>query len=372
MAIHALPFRLGHRPSLDGLRGLAVLSVVAAHLHMIPGGVVGVDMLLVLSGFLITVLLVEEWDKKGEISLGAFYRKRFLRVLPPLVAMLVLGSIVGVLIGYNTSAIAIKESLLTLGFISNWHTIHHTNMPTFGHTWTLSLEVQFYLIWPVALAFMLRAGVRRSYILTTVIGGIVLSAALRIGWFTALRAHHRELSMRLFMGLDTRADTLLFGCLAGLVVAWRLHPWSMRFQQSLTALGWVSVGLMTYMIARCHHEQYVYYYGLSFALAAACATLLVWWIVAPPRSLIWLLERRAIVSLGRVSYAFYLFHMPLVQFFQPLHKHWGSAITSSIVIALSMAFAVLSYYFIERPVLSLRHTKPINDAPSTMLLHKAA
>ena len=205
----AFPFRLGHRPCLDGLRGLAVLAVVAAHLQWIPGGVVGVDMLLVLSGFLITVLLVEEFNKRGDVSLGSFYRKRFMRVLPPLVALLVLGGLASVWLGVNTPTHALKEAALALGFVSNWHTIHRTHLPILGHTWTLSLEVQFYLIWPVMLAYMLRRGVRRPYVIAVVVAGIVISAALRIGLFTFAAQGRRDYATRLFTGLDTRGHAAL-------------------------------------------------------------------------------------------------------------------------------------------------------------------
>jgi peptidoglycan/LPS O-acetylase OafA/YrhL len=374
MSSQTLPFRLGQRPCLDGLRGVAVLSVVAAHLGWIPGGVVGVDVLFVLSGFLITVLLVEEWETKGAISLGAFYRKRFLRILPPLGVLLVVGGLVEIFRGLGTLSSVVREASLVLAFMSNWPTIHMTPMPTYGHTWTLSLEVQFYLLWPVILVLLLAARVRRRYILALLVIGILASAGLRLGLFTLLpipEGQRRAYAMRLFMGLDTHADPVLAGCLAGLVVAWGLVPQTDRFRRLLRITGHLGLGGMAYMVMRCHHEQFIYYYGLSLVLALLAANHLVWWMTVPPR-LLWLFERPALRGLGRISFALYLFHIPLIQLLRPADRALGQATTSLLIVALSLASAILSFYLIERPVLSLRYASRQLDTPSRPISARAA
>ncbi|MCS6852658.1 MAG: acyltransferase family protein, partial [Gemmataceae bacterium] len=185
------------------------------------------------------------------------------------------------------------------------------------------------------------------------------SAALRVGLFTLLplsRAEKRTYTMRLFMGLDTHADTLLLGCLAGLVVAWGVFPQTAGWRRGLHVAGWLSLAGLATMLMRSHHEQYSYYYGLAVVLALMAAILLVWWMVAPP-CILKFFELSPLVGLGRISYALYLFHMPLVQFCRPMRASWGVAKTSLVVISVSLLLAILSYYLIERPVLSLRHRR---------------
>lgn len=359
MSVQPLPFRLGQRPCLDGLRGLAVAAVVAAHLGAVAGGVIGVDMLFALSGFLITVLLVEERERKGAISLRGFYRKRFLRVLPPLVLVLVAAGAGAVALGLGTPASVGREVAVALAFLSNWQGPLGAAMPTFGHTWTLALEVQFYLLWPVALTVLLWAGVRKGYVLALTGGAAVLSAAWRTGLFLQPDSpgQRRAILMRLFMGLDTHADSLLLGCVAGLVVAWGVLPNTDRARRNVRRAGYVSLAGLAYLLLRCHQEQFVYYYGLSFVIAAMCAALLVWWVTVPPR-LLWLFESRPLVGLGRISYSVYLFHMPLIAFCRPLRQTWGAPATAALIVSATLVLAVLTYYLLERPVLSLRHRGP--------------
>src|SRR5688572_16132771 len=106
----AAGFKLGQRPCLDGLRGLAALAVILSHFHLLPGGLIGVEILFVLSGFLITVLLIEEHERTGEISLATFFRRRFMRVLPPLFALLIIVSVVNLSLGKRTGGEMLREA----------------------------------------------------------------------------------------------------------------------------------------------------------------------------------------------------------------------------------------------------------------------
>ncbi|MGI8547896.1 MAG: acyltransferase family protein, partial [Gemmatimonadaceae bacterium] len=156
---------LGYRPELDGLRAVAVLGVMVFHSGVaLTGGFLGVDMFFVLSGFLITALLMEEWQTGGSISLRAFYARRAIRLLPALLGVLAVLWLAVLFLGdrFKTSpAIMLSTTGYTLGYMANWvMALHLDEWPTpLGHFWSLAVEEQFYLIWPVLLvtALTLRA-----------------------------------------------------------------------------------------------------------------------------------------------------------------------------------------------------------------------
>src|SRR6516225_5035441 len=174
-------FHLGYRRWLDGLRGLAILMVLAFHLGYLPGGSLGVDVFFVLSGFLITTLLVEEWNRRGSISLKTFYLRRALRLLPAFLTLLLLCTLAGLFLSSAQERPARRQEVIVAGcYIANLPNLHHTPMPILGHTWSLSVEEQFYLLWPLLLVLMLGLKLPRRRILLLVCGGILLSASLRM------------------------------------------------------------------------------------------------------------------------------------------------------------------------------------------------
>jgi len=145
----AVPFQLGHRPALDGLRGLAVLMVLA--LHMTPslaaGGIVGVDIFFVLSGFLITALLVQEADRTGSIHFGHFYWRRGLRLLPALVVMLLVYWLYSAIVIGGAHATYTRKAVVSiLGYYHNWRVDAHPDPRALLHCWSLSVEEQFYFL----------------------------------------------------------------------------------------------------------------------------------------------------------------------------------------------------------------------------------
>ncbi len=150
--------------------------------------------------------------------------------------------------------------------------------------------------------------------------------------------------MRLFMGIDSHSDTLLIGCLAGAAVAWNRFPGSKPFQARLQATGWLCLAGLGYMVLRCHHEQQGFYCGLFTLTGLMAAAVIVWLVLAPPRLLLYVLEWPILVGLGRISYALYLFHMPICQWLRP---HTAGPMALSL--GLSVVAAVLSFFVVERP-----------------------
>ena len=353
-------FHLGYRRWLDGLRGLAILMVLAFHLGYLPGGSLGVDVFFVLSGFLITTLLVEEWNRRGSISLKTFYLRRALRLLPAFLTLLLLCTLAGLFLSSAQERAARRQEVIVAGcYIANWPNLHHTPMPILGHTWSLSVEEQFYLLWPLLLVLMLGLKLPRRRILLLVCGGILLSASLRMGLYRADRAGsgHAPDIMRLYMGLDTRADSLLMGCLVGLLAAWGLLPRSRRFVFWTGVGSLICVGGLAFLAwKRClDHSQY--YHGLFTAAALMVGIIIVRQLAAPSRLGSVLLDFAPLVWIGRISYGLYLYHMPVVALLRPT----GPAMALAAA-GLTVASALLSFLVIERPCLRLKDrlskTKP--------------
>jgi peptidoglycan/LPS O-acetylase OafA/YrhL len=221
-------FRLAYNSGLDGLRGMAVLFVVGAHGRVLPGGLatLGVNLFFVLSGFLITCIMMQEWNQFGSISLRNFYVRRALRLIPGLV--LVLFSV----LAYQALTksmfhfkMGVWEAVRALFYMTNWSVVHgigHTDL--LGHTWSLSVEEQFYLSWPLVMVLLLRHA-PRWVLMGLVFLGVLLSMAIRFQF-----ANSNAWDARIYLGTDTRADSLLMGCLLGMGFSWNLIPNSARFK----------------------------------------------------------------------------------------------------------------------------------------------
>jgi peptidoglycan/LPS O-acetylase OafA/YrhL len=294
--------RLGYVPALDGLRGIAIAGVVLYHFFGLPGGYMGVDLFFVLSGFLITTLLLEDG------RLGSFYMRRAARLLPPLLPVIIVCSPLG-------WARLGEAFLYAANFFSGFEPQHV--VVAVSHLWSLAEEEQFYLLWPLALVTF--AGRRERL-------ALVLAAL-----FLALVAYRIMLAEtgaglgRLYYLPDTHADGLLLGCLAALLRP-RIGAAFGRiglvgvlafFAIGVWTVGWLAFGLPLFEIA-----------AVLLVLAAADGRL--------PE-----LTARPLVWLGLISYSLYLWH-------QPVHALAGRHVFIGLPIAVLLAAA--SYRFIEQPM----------------------
>jgi peptidoglycan/LPS O-acetylase OafA/YrhL len=374
-------FRLGHRRWLDGLRGVAVLLVLAYHLRLVPGGFLGVDVFFVLSGFLITTLLVEEWRDRGSVSLRRFYLRRFLRLTPAL-AVLLLGCLL-----YTTcfrppteAAAYRREMAVAACYVSNWPTVHGVPMGTLGHTWSLSVEEQFYLLWPLLLVGLLRLGVGPRGLAAVAAAGALASAGLRLALHRLHRAgapHPFEADLqhmtRVYSGLDTRADALLVGCLVGVLAAANLLPRSRRFVRwtglaSVAAVAALGSFVLTRSLGRSYPQLFD---GLFTVFALAVGVVLVRLVSAPSRVGSAVLGAAPLVWVGRLSYGLYLFHIPFILWCCPALGDGDRPAPADtlLILALTFAAAAVSYYAVERPCLRLKdrlrpRALPPADAPA--------
>lgn len=332
---------LGHRPQLDGVRAMAVLLVLIAHAKLLKyvgtGGAVGVAVFFTLSGFLITTLLLEERQVFGRINVPSFYKRRFLRLAPAMVTCVVLGSLVLLIHGYVFPDL--KLVIGTLTYTSNWVMI--TPLPritTLGHTWSLAVEEQFYLIWPLIVILTARVAKRR---MIAALG--VVCAAVLVWRFVLYDGGAGDL--RVYFGLDTRADSLMYGA----IVAYALHQSRVRpdIPRWLVLVGLAFVGSGCFLPTRLPNDIQV----RIMPTLAGIGTAIVIYAIAQNRGFTpfgW----RWVQWIGKRSYGLYLYQSPVNVFFQLTfgHAKW----VQSLVFAGTFAVAALSYRYIEKPFLRIK------------------
>ena len=335
-------FKLGYRPWLDGLRGLAILSVMAYHCapQFLAHGHVGVDLFFVISGFLITVLLLEERNLTAQISFRNFYLRRVLRLFPALAAML----IVALLVMYLAPSVGqqYRSVLYAAFYVMNWFMAFNPNAvsSTLYITWSLSIEEQFYLLWPLLLSLASRFRVRPIAVLTC----LVLSLAL-VCLHKANLISQGASVIRIAHGSDTRIDGLIIGCCVGVVAASGFLP---RLAQ------WIFVAippLFAVFVAYTFGMVAPYGFGLTLVNLFFAAVLILL-LAAPPSSLAAILNARPLRWIGKVSYSLYLWH--LFAAFASERMFTDAGLRFLFFIALAFGMASASYYLIERPFLKLK------------------
>ena len=338
---------MGHKQSLDGLRGVAVLSVMIYHSGAIRGGFLGVDMFFALSGFLITRLMIEEHAATGAINLREFYVRRGLRLLPALFMFLgVWGIYQALTLPPAFWPVAGAYIAVVAFYVANWAGIWWYRLGIFGHTWSLAIEEQFYLVWPLAILLLLRRVMRprkAAWILLAI-------AAVSVIWRLDLALAGAS-ERRLYWATDTHADGLLIGA----AIAFRLYGGTLdRFQRVLKWLGPLSaIGLTVMLVAVAHNPYYAY--GATTLAALATAVIIV--DALTERSPVTrLLEARVLAGTGRISYALYLWHFPVFHTLGVLklpgqYAPWADAL---LAWGLTFAAALGSHLLIERRALAYK------------------
>lgn len=346
------PFRLGYRPELDGVRGVSILLVLGLHFipRFMPGGYFGVEVFFVLSGFLITSLLLQEWERKGSISLRDFYFRRALRLGPALFVYLSLLTAYAFVFLKRENATQIYAGvLLTMSYVSNWVIALKLNYPTgiLAITWSLAVEEQFYLLWPLTLFFLLKKKVSRRWIILVILCGL-FAIMLQRGLLLKSGASFR----RLYYATDSRADGLMLGCLLGCLVSWGLMPKSRLFEIGLKLLASVAALLLGYLVLTMKSNNPILFKGVftlaTIGIALVLSRLVVW----PSSPWILILKFAPLVWIGRVSYGLYLWHWPVRGFVfgsTTSQPSIGRIITAVI---LSFAITSLSFYLVEKPFLA--------------------
>ena len=360
-------------PSIDSLRALAVLAVIIYHVDVnyLPGGFLGVDLFFVLSGYLISSLIIKEYRKTGSLNLYNFYIRRARRLLPAVYFMITVGLVVMVL--FNEVLLRKSHLDAIFGYIysSNWWYIFHKldyfdsfgAQSPFKHLWSLAIEEQFYMIFP--LLFLLVNRKKKSKdgtyklnknFLYVVLGLILVSLIAHILLFDI-----NNIS-RIYFGTDTRAFSLLVGVVGAILYPMeRLHA-KVTPQQNMiySVVSLVSIAtLITVMIYTSEYNTLLYRGG--FLLVAILGLIVIISSGKQHTLMSRLLSFKPVVFIGKISYSLYLWHFPVLVLTTPVSEIGNPNIFFVILrIVLTFAVAIVSYVFVETPIRKLGFKNYIN------------
>ncbi|MBF2514683.1 acyltransferase family protein [Listeria marthii] len=344
-------------PSIDGLRALAVIAVIAYHLNFswAKGGFIGVDIFFVLSGYLITNILLTQWEKTQSLQLKQFWIRRFRRLIPAVYVMIVVVVIYAVFFHPEILKNLRGDAIASFFYVSNWWFIFHdvSYFDSFGlpsplkNLWSLAIEEQFYMIWPAFLLVFLKWVKNPKLLLKIVIGLGLLSAI----WMTILYVPGTDPS-RVYYGTDTRAFDLLAGC--ALAFVWpftRLSPVVPKKSKAvLNIAGTISVlGFILFTAFVSEYQTFLYRGGLL--LVAILGVIMIATISHPASYLSKIFSFKPLRWIGTRSYGIYLWHYPIITLTTPVVELTQPNIWRAILqVAATFIIAELSFRFIETPI----------------------
>lgn len=344
--------------ALDGLRGAAVAAVLLFHAGRLTGGYLGVDLFFVLSGYLITGLLVAEWRGSGGVRLSAFWSRRARRLLPALFLMLAGVGLFAAFVAAPTELARIRgDALATLGYVANWHAITagHDYWAIFGapspldHTWSLAIEEQFYVLWPllvlglVAVRNRPRLLPRRVFVVA--LGGAVALAGVALG-LTLSGAS----DARVYYGTDARAPAILLGAALAAASVWWGPARSAAGRLGIELAGVVGIGWLAWSWTQLGgQDPFLLRGGLLACGVAAVAVLAA---AAQPRRgpIALALSAAPLCWLGLISYGLYLWHWPVYLWLDTQRTGLGGWSLTGVRVGVSLALAVTSYVLVEQPI----------------------
>ena len=349
----------GRIPGLDGLRAVAVLAVLAYHLwpEWFPGGFVGVDVFFVISGFLITTLLLRERRSAGRIAFGAFWLRRARRLLPPLITVVVVSLAAARLVDADLLVGAPRQVLGALTFSTNWVEVgagadyfDHSTPTLFMTFWSLAVEEQFYLLWPAVFALVAAARIR-SNVMARAAGGVALGSALLM----AVLMLRGSTTTRVYYGTDTH----LFGLMVGVSVAFGFAGGfgvlaAPRWRRLRIWVGFVGLATVAVLVTGLHGDS-GFTYPLGLLVASGAGGLMVAALPGSPTAYRRWTRWRVLDWVGSRSYGLYLWHWPVIlvvnQAISPGRAGEGVPILTAVV-SLSATFALteLTYRFVETPI----------------------
>jgi peptidoglycan/LPS O-acetylase OafA/YrhL len=361
---------LDYRPYLDGLRAVAVMMVFAFHAEpsALSGGFIGVDVFFVLSGYLITLILLSQTERQTPRVLSNFYVRRIQRLLPASLTLLVAVALREAIWGSVLELTSrLREVRATTFYVANWNLIssadeyfaESASASPLRHMWSLAVEEQFYLVWPVLVVIVVRLGRGRIRLLASIGAGLAAASVVAM-----LVLYSPADVARAYYGTDARVFQPLLGALLAMWFTyrrrWRFPADGARPSSTLPALaiGVASLGLLGALAVTLQGTERPYFRGGALAVGLlACAVI---WAVEHSGSLGTILGARPLAALGRISYGFYLWHWPIILWLRPpenadwTDRRLGYAAQFGVTVAVATA----SYVLIERPIRMRKLSSP--------------
>ena len=382
------PISFGFVPALDGMRAIAVFGVMLYHggAPGVGGGFLGVNVFFVLSGFLITSLLLGEWTTRLTIRLGEFWARRARRLLPALLVLLVGVAIYAKVFASPGQFPNLRlDTLSSLFYVANWHFIFagssyfdQTVTSPLAHMWSLAIEEQFYIVWPPVVLVLLRLGakLRPSRQLWPVLAVAIAGALGSALWMRFLFLHGASVT-RLYEGTDTRSQDILVGAVLATalamwararpalpektrpakrrrgpslkpITAWEIASPAMR--GFLQLVGFAALASGAYLWSRLTGPSSWLFEGGFFAFAILVALVIFCVITAQAAPLSRALGNRVFRYLGKISYGTYLWHFPLFALFSAERVHLYGLPLLAVRIGITLLVATGSYYLVEQPI----------------------
>jgi len=350
-----------HIPAIDGLRALAVFAVVLYHLGIswMPGGFLGVDLFFVISGYVITRLILDSIESANGLDLKKFYAARIRRLFPGLIALLIATTVMIALFAPDAIRRFIKDVPYVLSGTNNWHLVALEQdyfqaigrPPLLQHTWSLAVEFQFYLIWPIILLFVWRKFGKRvvrraALIIATFSGTALFLFSLQADNATAGRISH------IYFGTDTHSLGLFLG--SALAVSWiprnLTRNISQRAQDFIDGIGVFGfIGLLCIFLFIDQENTTLYQIAFPLAALFGCATMVS--IVHPASRFSPLLSNRVLLWIGQRSYGIYLWHWVVFQVTRPGADLTGNLLALNVArVLVVLALADISLRAIEIPI----------------------
>lgn len=352
----AEPPGLRHVAALDGLRGLAVAGVVAFHLGWIDGGYLGVDAFFVLSGFLITSLLVVEHDGTGTIGLRRFWSRRARRLLPAMLVVVAVVLLWAMLEAPSQLATIRGDAVATLLYVANWHeiatsadywAIFRTPSPL-QHAWSLAIEEQFYLVWPLLVMAVGALAARLRRPLAHVLGPVALAVAVASYVLMAVLYRAGDVS-RAYYGTETRIGAIALGAALAVLLRRRPGPRTGRGRAVLDGAGLVAlVGLGLAWAVLAGTTPWLYRGG--FVLLGLGVVVVIAAVVQPESVLARAVSWAPLRGLGLISYGLYLWHWVVIATLTPARTGLSGLALDAVQLAVSFAAALASYWYLEQPI----------------------
>ncbi|GED66862.1 acyltransferase [Brevibacillus reuszeri] len=343
---------------IDGLRALAVLAVIVYHLNYnwAPGGLLGVGIFFVLSGYLITDLLIAQWTRHGRLDMKDFWIRRARRLLPALLLLLMLVVAWAAIFSPAQMSSVRGDVPAAILYVSNWWLIFQDvsyfqkfGPPSpLGHLWSLAVEEQFYLFWPLLLAFGLHFVKRRGpLIVLTLLAAAISALAMAFLYEPGLDPS------RVYYGTDTRVFALLIG--AVLAMVWpsrKLSPdISAKARITLDATGFLGLAILLYGIWKTNqYDDFLYQGGL--VLLSVVSAVVVAVLAHPASHFAKWMGCKPLRWLGVRSYAIYLWHYPIIVLTTPTveQSEWSQITRAILQLTATLVLAALSWKYIEEPI----------------------